>query len=194
MQDSRYRVRIRKGRRARPFDYSRYPGFRYARTGSRARSYHWEALVDGGEVGEIRRRAAEDGFDFEAVPVEYTRSGGYRRAFIAATCGPYRCRYCNRRLDEASLKVDHIVSVALAERSPSARRLLGLMGADGVNDLPNLAPSCGRCNARKGERGGLWIARGLLGAHRAWWAANYACAALFAAGAGLLVAKALGAI
>lgn len=41
----RYRVELRKGRGSASFDYSRYPGFRYVRTGCRSRTYHWEAVV-----------------------------------------------------------------------------------------------------------------------------------------------------
>lgn len=175
-----YRVEIRKGRRSRKFDSSRYPGFAYRKTGKYA--YHWEAVVDDAGLQGVRDAAARDGYDMTAVPLEYTRSSGYRAAFIAADPGPYRCRYCNRRLGPDSMTVDHLVPVAMAKRSALARRALAALGAtEGVNDVANLAPACTRCNARKSDKGGLWIARGLLGRHRLYWLALRSAQAALAA-------------
>ena len=162
---------IRKRRGSLRFDASRYPGFAYRKTGKYA--YHWEAVVDEAGLESARRSARSDRFSLEATPLEFARSSGYRGAFVAAHPGPYRCRYCNRRLGAADMTVDHVVPVAMAGRSAIARKMLGAMGASGVNDLENLAPACARCNARKAAKGGLWIVRGLLGGHRAYWAALY---------------------
>lgn len=179
----RYRVEIRKDRRSAAFDYRRYPGFRYVRTGSRSRTYHWEAIVGEETLAEVRAKAKADRFEVRAVPVEYTRSSSCRRRFLEATEGPYRCRYCNRELGDREVKVDHVVSVGYAQRSAIARGLLHLIGASDVNDLANLAPACARCNDRKGDKGGLWLLRGFLGRYRAWWALIYLGSALCLLGA-----------
>lgn len=182
MMDGSYKVELRKRRRSARFRQDRYPGFRYVRTGSRARSYHWEAVVDGEELAAVRERARADGFEVRAVPAEMARSSTYRRDFLAANPGPHRCRYCRRRLGEGELTVDHLVPVALAQRSATARALLSLMGAEeGVNDPANLVPACPRCNSRKGCKGGLWILRGMLGRHRAYWILLRAAQALLLA-------------
>lgn len=177
---SRFLVEIRKSRRSATFDYARYPGFKYVRTGSRSRTYHWEAVVGEDELAKIRDKARADRFEVKAVPVEYTRSSTYRRRFLESVEGPYRCRYCNRALDEREVKVDHIVSVGYAQRSGFARRILRAIGASDVNDLANLAPACKRCNDRKGYKGGAWILRGLAGRYRAWWGLAYSARALCA--------------
>lgn len=50
--------------------------------------------------------------------------------------GRWRCTYCGRRLHPQSFQVDH--------RVPPDR--------GGTDSLDNLVPSCGRCNASKGQR------------------------------------------
>ena len=108
----------------------------------------------------------------------YERDSGYRSRFIAAHPGPWRCRYCDARIPDATgLEVDHLVPVGAARKSALARRALRRIGAEGVNDLANLVPACHRCNRRKGAKTGLWTLRGLLGAHRWWWAAQKVAAA-----------------
>ena len=126
--------------------------------------------MDGEELAAVRERARADGFEVRAVPAEMARSSTYRRDFLAVNPGPHRCRYCRRRLGEGELTVDHLVPVALAQRSATARALLSLIGAEeGVNDPANLVPACPRCNSRKWCKGGLWILRWMLGRHRAYW-------------------------
>lgn len=183
---NRVKVEIRKRRGARRFSEARYPGFAYKRTGSRGSSYHWERVLDEEEVAAIAERARRDEYSVRAVPMRYARSADYRRRYLEADPGPYRCRYCHRKLRTDQVTVDHLVPVALAGRSMLARWALARMHADeGVNDLKNLAPACRRCNSRKGAKGGLWIVRGVLGAHRWYWvalaaagAASVACAAV----------------
>lgn len=166
--DASFRVEIRKKKNARRFDSSRYPGFSYKKTGKYA--YHWEAVVGTADLPSIRSRAASDGYEVKAVPVEYTRSGGYRTAFLTTHPGPYRCRYCNRMLEKGAMTVDHLVPVALAEHSAVARWVLSALGASsGVNDMQNLVPACPACNSHKADKGGLWIARGILGRYGAYW-------------------------
>ncbi|WP_449135447.1 hypothetical protein [Senegalimassilia anaerobia] len=80
------------------------------------------------------------------------------------------------------MEVDHLVPVAAAQKSRVARQILASIGAESVNDAPNLVPSCHACNARKGSKTGLWLIRGVLGAHRSYWIALRIAQALFASG------------
>ena len=173
-----YLVEVRKRRGSRWFDASGHPSLRYKRAGGR--SARWEGIVGFEELAALRREAKLLRLDLKATPVEYTRSSTYRRDFKEAKAGsrgPMRCRYCNAKLDEREMTVDHIVAVNLAGRSAAARKVLHLMRASDVNDPVNLAPSCMGCNHRKAAKGGLWILRGLLGRYRAYWIAVYSLAA-----------------
>lgn len=179
MAYERYIATMKKGRGAAKFDQARYPGFAYKRTGKYA--YHWEATLGADELREAAKLAKQDGFVLRATPIEYTRSSGYRKEFLAADPGPHRCRYCRRKLDDNTLTVDHLVSVGSAKQSWFARWMLRAAGAANVNDVKNLVPACGRCNRRKAAKGGLWILRGVLGRYRAYWVAlRFAQTALIA--------------
>lgn len=79
------------------------------------------------------------------------------------------------------MEVDHLVPVAAAQKSRVARQILASIGAESVNDAPNLVPSCHACNARKGSKTGLWLIRGVLGAHRSYWIALRIAQALLVA-------------
>lgn len=50
--------------------------------------------------------------------------------------GGFRCRWCGRPAGETTLEVDHILPIS----------------AGGTDDLDNLAPSCGECNAGKRDK------------------------------------------
>lgn len=116
-----------------------------------------------------------------------SRSADYRRRFLEANPGPWRCQYCNRRIErEDRMTVDHVVPVAAAGsrglRGIAWRRVLADRGITDVNDLRNLVPACPRCNSRKGQKTGLWVARAALGRHRAWWAVRNVTRACLVAG------------
>lgn len=100
---------------------------------------------------------------------EYERAGNYRQVFFERTKGPYRCRYCHRRLKKAYMQIDHIVPVAAVQRSARARFFLHLEGAENVNSIRNLAPACKKCNKKKLDKMGLWVLRGWLGKYEAYW-------------------------
>lgn len=93
------------------------------------------------------------------------RSPTYRADFIAANPGfhgkLYMCPYCGRIMTKKTMQVDHIVAVDLARNSRLARKL---MPKEGVNDIKNLTAACRTCNAKKSNKGGLWILRGKYGA------------------------------
>lgn len=160
----KYKVEIRKSTFSRRFNQDRYPGFRYCKTGKY--SYHWESLVELEELSLIKKKVRRDRFLLKATPIEYLRGTSYRQDFFAVNGGPYRCRYCHKRLSREQVTVDHLVSVSSASKSVVARRVLSLMGAKSVNDVINLVPACGRCNGRKGSKGGLWFFRGYLRQYR----------------------------
>lgn len=191
-----FTVEIRRRGRRRKVDASRYPGFRWRADGPRRRVLAAHGLSRA-DAESFAAKARADGLSAAVVDEAWVRSPDYRRRFVEADPGPYRCRYCNRRLDRGSMTVDHLVPVdAASQSSPLPRRrlaraLLARMGAGTVNDLANLVPACGRCNSRKGAKMGLWTLRGLLGAKPAYWAclrtaqAALALAALAAAYAAL---------
>lgn len=188
-----WKAEIRKGRSRRRFDQERYPGFAYRRDGKYA--YHWERSgLSSSEVGAFKAAARADGFKLVAWEEAYERSTTYRKAFLAANPGPWRCRYCNRRIDRAErMTVDHIVPVAavkdpFAPRRALARWVLGKEGAATVNDGRNLAASCARCNSRKGQKMGLWTIRGWLGSRGWYWPALRGAQCAVAAAAVWLVA------
>ena len=104
---------------------------------------------------------------YDVYPVKWTRSGNYRRQFFKEVPGPYRCRYCHKRLEEKEIQIDHVIPVKKARTSHLARNLLYVRGINDINDLRNLAPSCPRCNQRKGDK--LWVIRGFLGQYKWFW-------------------------
>ena len=110
---------------------------------------------------------------------EYERAGNYRQVFFERTKGPYRCRYCHRRLKKTYMQIDHIVPVAAVQRSAYARFLLHLEGAENVNSIRNLAPACKKCNKKKLDKMGLWVIRGWLGKYEAYWVVKHIITALF---------------
>lgn len=106
----------------------------------------------------------------------YRRSHDYRKRFLELNPGPWRCRYCNRKLDESTMTVDHLVPVDAvssgnALRRAVARKALHLLGAQTVNGTDNLVAACKPCNSSKGPKMGLWLLRGILGRYEAYWAA-----------------------
>lgn len=177
-----WKVEIKKPRMCfTRFSYGRYPAFRYVKDGKRA--YHWEATgLSESEAKRYEEAARRDGYSVRALPPALLRSSGYRREFMSRNPGPWRCRYCGRALRrDGDMEVDHLVPVAAAQKSPVARQILASIGAESVNDAPNLVPSCHACNARKGSKTGLWLIRGVLGAHRSYWIALRIAQALLVA-------------
>lgn len=105
--------------------------------------------------------------------VEFERATNYRKTFFNRTNGPYRCRYCNKKILKKDIVVDHIVPVAKTQKKASARFLLSLEGCSNVNDIRNLAPACRRCNSMKSDKMGLWIFRGWFGRYKVYWVFLY---------------------
>lgn len=99
----------------------------------------------------------------------WERSNDYRKNFMEFYKSPYRCRYCNRKLDGKHMVVDHIVPIAKVKKSTNARMLLYIQNISEVNDIRNLAPSCRKCNGKKSDKIGLWWLKGILGKYKWYW-------------------------
>ncbi len=167
-----YRVTLRKRRRSARLDPFAMPGF--SRCGTRFHPRWERGRVPASELPGLEAACRRAGFSVEVLPECYTRSSSYRRDFIAAFPGPWRCRYCNELLEEESLMtVDHVVPVAAASRSRLARWYVDCFCAGDVNSVGNLVPSCSGCNSRKASKVGLWPLRAFLGRFKVWWAFVY---------------------
>ena len=107
-------------------------------------------------------------------PENLGRSSTYRRDFFRENkrpIGGYRCRYCNRRLPDKKVTIDHVIPIYMASTG-RANFPMRLMGITDINDPKNLVPACDRCNKRKGRNAGIWIYKAMLGKHRTYWIAR----------------------
>lgn len=120
------------------------------------------------EKRKILRQAMWHNVRTRAYESRWARSDDYRRVFFAHTSPPYECLYCGRYIGSDQMQVDHIVPVSAVKKSAYARWLLERKGIRNVNDIRNLAPSCRRCNARKGTKLGLWYIRACLHKRSDW--------------------------
>lgn len=117
---------------------------------------------------EIKRLQKEN-IRYSCYRVEYERASNYRQTFFQRTEGPYRCRYCNKKLPKDKVFVDHIIPVAKTQKSKTARLMLAVRRCGNVNDIRNLAPACRSCNSKKSDKMGIWIIRGWLGKYKIYW-------------------------
>ena len=101
--------------------------------------------------------------------MEYERASNYRQTFFQRTKGPYRCRYCNKKLSKDKVFVDHIIPVAKTQKTVRAKMMLAMRRCGSVNDIRNLAPACKECNSKKSDKMGIWIIRGWLGKYTTYW-------------------------
>lgn len=129
-------------------------------------------IVDDSNKGEIEKIKSFCYSRFLRVVLHddsMERSSNYRSRFFRRNKGVfgnsefYLCAYCGKPLSKKDVRVDHIIPVYLASKTEKYKRMLILRGIRNVNDPRNLAPSCAKCNGRKGANGGLWILRGYLG-------------------------------
>lgn len=110
--DERWDCRIRVPKRSRKrFDKARYPGFKYKYDGPGR--FHFEASgLTRPQRDEFLKKAREDKFVFNSAERSFRRSSDYRERFLEANPGPWRCRYCHRRIDcEEQVTVDHVIPV-----------------------------------------------------------------------------------
>mgnify|MGYP000850130085 CR=1 FL=1 len=100
---------------------------------------------------------------------KWERSSNYREQFFKYNCGPYRCRYCNKKISKSNVIVDHLYPIAAGKYRPNTRILLYMRNISNVNDVKNLVPSCYKCNSKKSDKLGLWYIRGILGKYKIYW-------------------------
>lgn len=108
----------------------------------------------------------------EKIPLKYTRSTTYRRAYFKAHPSPdgrYRCVYCGGIFPKKDITIDHLIPVDAAEHSWRARDKIKKLGYSSVNDVDNLVCSCRYCNSKKGTKMGLWLIRGRWGRRDGYW-------------------------
>lgn len=109
------------------------------------------------------RKLERKNIRYKSYHEEYARNTNYRNMFFRQTQGPYRCRYCNRRLSDDEVIVDHIIPVKQAINNKKAQRMLRKHGIENVNEITNLVASCSDCNELKGTQLGEWTKKGFLG-------------------------------
>ncbi|MDO4289464.1 MAG: HNH endonuclease signature motif containing protein [Eubacterium sp.] len=150
-------------------------GFEKYQQGAGRPYWKKQMTFDGGLVKKYERYCQKKGLSFSCTDIKYTRSAGYRRAFfehnggILGRGGHYFCAYCGRIHSARKITVDHLLPIHGVSTRRSYRFFLRLLGMADVNDVQNLVPACEGCNQKKGSRGGLWILRGMLGRHNAFW-------------------------
>ena len=115
------------------------------------------------DAKSLIKKLDRKGIPYKAYQEEYARNTNYRGMFFRQTEGPYRCRYCNRRLKEEDVIVDHIIPVNQAMNSKKAQRILKRHHIDNVNQLENLVAACYDCNEEKGTQLGQWVQKGFHG-------------------------------
>lgn len=144
----------------------------------------YTASGDPDKIKAIRDSAGRQHIRYCCYGTQWARSNNYRKVFFAYYKPPYRCRYCNRKLQIQELAVDHIMPIGRVKRSRKARWMLMIRGIRNVNDPRNLAPSCPACNRRKSDKAGFWYVRGVLGKYKIYWITVYSLlflAVIFAA-------------
>ena len=130
---------------------------------------YWVAEIPDDRINREEKYFNRKGIKYKKYKPEWSRSSDYRKQFLKKNKPPYRCRYCNRRLKKDYMQVDHLISINQVKTSKRARRLLEGDGCSNVNDVKNLVPSCYRCNARKGDKLGVWYLKGKLGRYQWYW-------------------------
>lgn len=110
---------------------------------------------------------------------QYRRNSTYRKTFFESHPGLfgrdfYFCSYCGKLLRKDRVTVDHLFAVRAVQKSRFLQWVLKKLRIGTVNDQRNLVPACSRCNEQKGTKTGLWLIRGLIGCHPAFWFGYYA--------------------
>lgn len=131
---------------------------------------YYRAKVTEDEKKEIIKKLRWSGLKYNIAEERWERSSNYRANFFKYYGeGPYRCRYCNKRLTKNTVVIDHVIPVSVAKKSGRARRKLKKKGIENVNDVRNLVASCKRCNSKKANKTGIWLYRAEWGAYNIYW-------------------------
>ena len=138
----------------------------------RTSTYQFQIKCDDKDGSEIRRLLKRCHYQvLHVYPDEMARSTDYRRRYFASHPRPeggYRCLYCNRKLSDTKIEIDHIFPVHKA-KTKAGQRYLKRHGMRSVNDPKNLAAACHRCNRNKSAKTGIWLLRAKLGTHKWYW-------------------------
>lgn len=126
-------------------------------------------VVDEKEKKKIVKKIVKSKVKYRCYEKRWERGSDYRKKFFEYYNPPYRCRYCNKPLTKNSMVIDHIIPISQVKKNTNARMKLYVRGISEVNDVRNLAPSCYKCNEKKGSKIGLWYWRALLGKYKAYW-------------------------
>lgn len=108
-------------------------------------------------------------YKYRCFDNRYERDNKYRKTFFENNRGPYHCAYCGKKLKASQLEVDHLIPVAKAKTSLGVRTWLQICGIRNVNDPKNLVASCEKCNKKKSDNMGVWVIKGAIGRHKAFW-------------------------
>lgn len=127
-------------------------------------SHFFRVYFDNEKDGKpLIHKLERKGIRYSAYREEYARNTNYRGLFFRQNTGPYRCRYCNRRLDKDEVVVDHIIPVSQAKNNKRVKRILQNHHIENINQIENLVASCAACNELKGSQLGEWTNKGFLG-------------------------------
>lgn len=132
----------------------------------------WQKEMSRDEAGSWKNFCRRKRMTCNVYPVEYTRSSGYRKAFLESAKtvrGKYRCAYCGSLIRPEKMQVDHIIPVKRMMDGGSARWIAKCKGINNVNDPKNLCSSCEKCNKKKGSKTGGWVTLGFLGKSELLW-------------------------
>ena len=134
--------------------------------------YLYAALPDG----------QDNGLKCILIPEQYTRSDNYRKEFFKAqkpvNNALYRCAYCGKKFTFQQIQVDHIFPVNELSYSGIVRKRAASYGIANANDVKNLCCACKKCNLKKGTKLGMWVIRGFLGKHEAYWKVRHIAKAI----------------
>lgn len=147
-------------------------GLRFNKRAAKGESFY-EKKCEEYEAHAIEKFAECNGLKCVLIPEQYTRSDNYRKEFFK-TQKPvnnalYRCAYCGRKFTFQQIQVDHIFPVNGLSYSKSVRKRAMDFGITEANDMKNLCCACKSCNTKKGTKLGMWVIRGFLGRHEAYW-------------------------
>lgn len=132
-------------------------------------TYYTLEVANQRDKNKIKSRAKKSGIKYRIYDKKWERSSDYRSDFFKRNKGPFRCRYCNKKLKKNEVVVDHLIPVAKVKKSQFARDLLYIRGISTVNDYRNLVPACAKCNRKKSDQMGFWVIQGMLGRFKIYW-------------------------
>lgn len=156
-------------------------GLRFNKRAGRGDSFY-EKKCEENEAHAIEKFAELNGLKCILIQEQYTRSDNYRKEFFKAqkpvNNALYRCAYCGKKFTFQQIQVDHIFPVNELSYSGIVRKRAASYGIANANDVKNLCCACKKCNLKKGTKLGMWVIRGFLGKHEAYWKVRHIAKAI----------------